>query len=421
MEARQRFHGADVDELTAARRLRASHRGERGGGRQRPDEIPRPRPAGTERLAPGFAGDVEEAAGREVHEVVAAKLAIGTGEAESRERDVHDFRVLGRRGFVALAERAGITVGGIEDDVRRRHQPPQGRRSARGADVDRRGPLEAVEVLEKSAERLPVTAAQRGGAAPQRVALERLDLDDVRAAHAEKAPGVRDGDCGAAFDDSEWQRPATIAPSAGSSRPRLRVVSCRTADGWPSSDDTAAGSRGDRDPRRDRLVRLRSRAQPTPSASRGHRDGPLWCEHGDRDRLRQAAPRRASALRAGRSRLRRRLVDGEAVQRPRLAAGRGDAALRHVRRRHGDHPQHPQLRLPHRDRLHAALLRQDLRSARARQRRPDHRLLGGRRHRARHAELRLRRPRFRHRLDRDAQGEGRELRHRPTASSASTS
>ena len=45
------------------------------------------------------------------------------------------------------------------------------------------------------------------------------------------------------------------------------------------------------------------------------------------------------------------------------------AFLRHDRRRSRDRPQHPQLRLPHRDRLHAALLRPHVRSPQARQRR----------------------------------------------------
>jgi hypothetical protein len=74
---------------------------------------------------------------------------------------------------------------------------------ARGIRVDRHGALEAVEILEQSAQRLSVAAAQRGGGAPQRVALGRLDLDDVRAAHSEKSRGVRHGDSGASFDDSQ--------------------------------------------------------------------------------------------------------------------------------------------------------------------------------------------------------------------------
>ncbi len=126
MEARQRFHAADVDQLAATRRLRASHRGKRGGSRERSDEIPRPRPAGTERLAPGLAGDVEEAAGREIDEIVAAKRAIGAGETESGERDVDHSAIFCRRELVAVVKRVGIPVGGVEDHVRRRQQPPQG-------------------------------------------------------------------------------------------------------------------------------------------------------------------------------------------------------------------------------------------------------------------------------------------------------
>ena len=101
-----------------------------------------------------------------------------------------------------------------------------------------------------------------------------------------------------------------------------------------------------------------------------------------------------------------------ALERPRLGGRERRAAARHDPGRPGHRAQHPQLRLPQRDRLHPGLLRQDLRPAPARRRGPRGHLLDGAGGRAHLPQLRLRRRRPPGRVHRDAQGKGRGLFHR---------
>ncbi len=96
-----------------------------------------------------------------------------------------------------------------------------------------------------------------------------------------------------------------------------------------------------------------------------------------------------------------------ALERSRLADRRGPAALCDHRWRPRDDAPRAQLRLPHGDRLHAGLLRQDLRPAPAHGGGPGRRVLDGAGDRAHVPELRVRRHRAPGHLDRDAQEEGR--------------
>ena len=100
------------------------------------------------------------------------------------------------------------------------------------------------------------------------------------------------------------------------------------------------------------------------------------------------------------------------LERPRLGGRERRAAARHDRGRAGHRAQRAQLRLPHRNRLHAGLLRQDAGPEPARRRGPRGHLLDGPGRGAHLPQLRLRRRRASRGVDRDAQGKGRGLLHR---------
>ncbi len=107
-----------------------------------------------------------------------------------------------------------------------------------------------------------------------------------------------------------------------------------------------------------------------------------------------------------------RLGKRDAVEQPRLAAGGGRPSLRRDRRRSRDHSQHPKFRLPHRDRLHARVLRPNVRPPATGPRGSCRRLLDGPGHRASVRYLRLRRRSSGH-LRRGAQGSHEAVRDHP--------
>src|SRR5262245_41123593 len=105
------------------------------------------------------------------------------------------------------------------------------------------------------------------------------------------------------------------------------------------------------------------------------------------------------------------VVDDSPQARPRLGAGICPSTLCHNQRRSGDDSQHQKLRLPDRDRFHAALLRQDLRPPAARLSRRYRLLLDGRCNRSYFSELRIFWQRFYSDLHRDTQAATPELFH----------
>ena len=175
-----------VDELAAAGLLPGVERREDPERRVHPGGDVRDRHAGAHARSPGFAGDADHPALGLHHEVERGAIAIRAVLAESRNGAVDDAGLAFARARVIDAElrhRADAQV--LEHDVRALQQPEEQRFALGMLQVERDALFIAIQVDEVGR----FVAVEGRTPRARDFAVERLDLDDLRAIVAEHRRG----------------------------------------------------------------------------------------------------------------------------------------------------------------------------------------------------------------------------------------
>ena len=188
-------------------------------------------------------GDARAAVGKQRR-----TLPFGVGPAVAERRDGrHDEpRVRGPQPRVVEAQRACLPrPEGVQQHVGVGEQRLEGGASAPGRQVEARPVLAAVEVDELAAVLRVRLVGREGAVLPQRVALERFDLDDRGAEAAQQSARVGDGlapaglDNAQAGDGARHTRLPNSRPIASVGR-ALRTRRCSRTSGRPRSSTRRA-------------------------------------------------------------------------------------------------------------------------------------------------------------------------------------